>query len=117
MLHGGGLFGKGPWQHEFGFENRAGRLHETVLGGPHPFEDGMPQMSLHAFHRAARLAFVPATVEVLGDGAQLHWQDVGKVFWFDLAAFFPAETNQRGRIIAHDNPSVRATDKSASVRY
>ena len=69
----------------------------------------MPHMSLHALYRAARLALVPAAVEVLGHGAELHRQDVGKVFWFDFASFFPAETNQRGRIIAHDNPSARAT--------
>ena len=63
----------------------------------------------------AGVALVPAPVEVLGDGAELDDQVVGKVFGLDLPAFLAPQPNQTGLVIAHDDPGIRAADETARL--
>ena len=61
------------------------------------------------------VAFIPAAVEILGDGSKLDDQIVRKVFWFNLAPLFAPQPNQSGLLIAHDHPCVRAADEATSI--
>ena len=73
-----------------------------------------PCTSLMAY---AGVALIPAPVELLGDGSELDDQIVGEILRLDLAALLPPQPHQRGLIIAHDDPSIRATDKSAAIYH
>ena len=46
----------------------------------------MPDAPLHVLDRATGIAFVPAPVEVFGDGSELDNQVVGEIFRLDLTA-------------------------------
>ena len=57
------------------------------------------------------LSFVPAAVELLGGEAELDDEVVGQVFRLDFAALLPPQAEQRGFVIAHDDPGIRAADE------
>lgn len=61
----------------------------------------------------ASIACVPAPVEVLGDNPQLDDQIVGEVLWLNLAALLSPQPNQHCLIATHDDPGIRAAEKSA----
>ena len=78
--------------------------------------DGVLDPPLHVLDRVAGIALVPAPVEVLGDGAELDDQVVGQILRLDLAALLPPQPDERGLVIAHDDPGVRAADERTTIR-
>jgi hypothetical protein len=75
-------------------------------------------MALDLTHPMARVEFVPAAIEVLGDQAELDDQDAREVGSGRLASFLLPELQQGLLILAHNNPGVRAADELATVaRY
>jgi hypothetical protein len=70
---------------------------------------------LHVLDGVARLALVPAPVEIFGDGAELNYQIVRQVFGFNLAAFLSPQPNQHGFVGTHDGPGIGAADKGTAI--
>jgi hypothetical protein len=66
---------------------------------------------LHVLDGMTGVSLIPASVELLGDGAQLHDQVVGEIFRLKLAALLPPQPNEIGFVIAHDDPRIRAADE------
>jgi len=63
-----------------------------------------------------RVFFVPTSVELLGDRAELD-DKFGRQIWrLDLAAFFLPEPDEGGFVVAHDDSGVGATDEATAVR-
>ena len=83
-----------PWQHEFGFEYRTGRLNHAVQGRRHPSVHRVLDPPLDILDEVARLPLIPASVEVLGDSAQLNEQVFGKGLRLELAALLPPQPQQ-----------------------
>jgi len=102
-----------PWQHELGLEYRAGGLDPPVQCRCHPAVHRVKHLSLYICDRLAGVHFVPAMVQSLGRGAQLHYQIGREVFRLHFAAFFLPQPEQGGLVIAHDDSGVRAADKAA----
>ena len=111
MFFGGGFLRERPGQHELGLEHRASWVDQAVQGRRHPLMDGVQDPSLHVPDGTPGIAFVPAPVEVLGDGAELDDQDVGQIFGLDLPSLLAPQPNQPGLVVAHDDPGVRAAKK------
>jgi hypothetical protein len=63
----------------------------------------------------ARVEFVPATVEVFGDQAELDDQDGGRIDRSPLPALFAPEAVKGLLVLAHDDPGVRAADGVAAI--
>src|SRR5437763_13922583 len=114
MLLGRALFGERPGQHELRLEYGSGFCDHAVESRTHPAENRMPNPALDVPQRLPRIALEPLPIEGFGGDPQLNDEIAGQVFWFDFAPLFPPEPDQRGLILAHDNPGIRAADVSAS---
>ena len=53
-------------------------------------------------------------VEGFGDHPELDDEVAGEVLRLDLAALFPPQAEQRGLVIAHNDPGIRAAYKPSS---
>jgi hypothetical protein len=107
--------GKGPGQHEFGLEDRPAAGDDAVKRRTHPPEHLVPEPMLHAFDGLPGVALVPMPVEGFSREAELDDEVAGEVLRLGLAPLFPPEA-QEGRFIgAHDDPSVRTADETASI--
>jgi hypothetical protein len=84
---GGGLLRERPWQHEFGFEDRAGRLDPAVQGGAHPSDRWVPDLSLDVRDGLTGIRAEPAAIELLGNQAKLNEEIAREIFRFSLATF------------------------------
>jgi hypothetical protein len=54
----------------------------------------------------AGVAFEPVPVERLRHDPKLDDEVAGKVFWLDLAPFFPPQAEHGGLVVAHNDPGV-----------
>ena len=72
---------------------------------------------LHVLDGVAGVALVPASVEILGNGTELHDQVVREVFRFDLAALLPPQPNEIGFVIAQNHASIGSANERAAVNY
>jgi hypothetical protein len=77
----------------------------------------VPHMALDVRDAIARVQFVPATVEVLGNETKLRDQHSRQVEWSFLAALFAPETQEGLLVLAHDDPRVRASNEVTAVAY
>ena len=77
-------------------------------------EPGVPDMRLHIRDHLTCISLVPASVQFLGNRPKLYNEVAREVLRLDLAAFLPPQSQEGGFLIAHDNPSIRASDKEAS---
>jgi hypothetical protein len=111
MLLGGGLLRERPGQHEFGLEDRPGRLYPAVQGGAHPSDSWVPNMMLHVGNDLSGIGLVPTPVQLLSSQSELDEKVGGEVLRLDLAAFFPPKPQEGGLIVPHDDPGVRAADE------
>jgi hypothetical protein len=75
----------------------------------------MLEPPLHGLDGVASVTFIPAPVEVLGDGAELDDQDVREILRLDLPSFLTPQPNQRRLVVAHDDTGVRSTNEPAAV--
>jgi len=71
---------------------------------------------LDVFDGLPGIALVPEPVEILGGLAELNDEVAGQVLRLDFAALFPPQAEQRGLIVAHDDPGIGAADELAAVR-
>ena len=76
----------------------------------------MPDPTLHVADLPAGVALIPGAIELLGRSPELHDEIAGQVLRLGLAPFFAPEPDQGGFVVAHDDPSVRATDEEAALR-
>jgi hypothetical protein len=63
----------------------------------------------------ARVALVPAPVEVFCGGPELDHQDAGQVFGTDLPSFFSPQPDQGPLVVPHDYPGIRAANEFAAI--
>ena len=75
----------------------------------------MQDPPLHVLDGVAGIALVRAPVEVLGDRPELDDQIVGQVLWLGLTPLFAPQPNQRGLVVAHDDPGIRSAQSVTSV--
>jgi hypothetical protein len=115
VFFGGSLLGERPRQHELGLEHRAAGLDHAVQGGRHPLIDRMLDPPLHVFDRMARVALIPAPVQLLGHVAELDDQLIGQILRLDFAALLPPQPHQCNLVIAHDDARVRSADRMAAI--
>jgi hypothetical protein len=54
----------------------------------------------------AGIALVPASVELLGGGPQLHDEVAGQILRFGLASLLTPEADQGSFVIAHDDARI-----------
>jgi hypothetical protein len=116
MLLRGRLFRKRPRQHEFGLEDGAGFLDQSIQRGGHPGDRPVDRMVLDVTDPVARVLLVPAAVEVLGGEAELDDQHAREVEGDLLTSFLAPEPQQRLFVLAHDDPGVRAADEVRAIR-
>ncbi len=60
------------------------------------------------------IGLVPAPIEVLGGQPQLDDEVARQVLGLHFPALFPPQPHQRGLVIPHDDPGVRAADEVSS---
>src|SRR6516165_1198166 len=108
------LFRERPWQHEFGFEHRAGAFDHAVQRRRHPAEHRLAHPALDICDHLPGRPLVPLSVQGFSREPQLDDEIAGQVLRLGLAPFFAPEPEQSGLIAAHDNPGVRATNKGPS---
>src|ERR1035437_11194017 len=70
---------------------------------------------LHVLDGETGVALVPAPVEVLGDGPELHDQIVREILRLDLSALLPPQTNEVGLVAAHDYPGIRSAKERTAI--
>src|SRR5215204_5444233 len=75
----------------------------------------MVHPALHVGDRLPGLALEPAPVEVLGHRPELDDEVAGEVLGLRLPALLLPEPQQGCFVVAHDNPSVRASNKRAAA--
>ena len=80
VLLRGRLFRERPRQHEFGLEDGAGFLDQSIQRGGHPGDGPVDRMALDVSDPVAGVEFIPAAVEVFRDQAELDDQD-GREVW------------------------------------
>jgi len=115
MLFCGGFLRKRPRQHEFGLKYGASDLNFSVQGRRHPSLYGMENPSLHVCDRLSGIPFVPSSVEIFGDVAELDDEVTRRVLRLRFAALFAPKAEQGGFISTHDDPRVRAAYKGTAV--
>ena len=72
-------------------------------------------MRLHVRDDLPGIGFVPAPVQLLGDGPKLDDEVAGEVLWLNLTAFLAPKAQQGGFVVAHDDSGVRAADENTAV--
>jgi hypothetical protein len=72
-------------------------------------------MALDVRDAVVRVLFIPATVEVFSDQAELNDQDARQVQSRRLAPFFAPQAMKRLFVLAHDGAGIRAADEVTSV--
>jgi hypothetical protein len=105
-----------PGQHELGFKHITA-FDPTVERCRHPMQSRMPAPHLDVRDYPPRLGLVPVAVKFLGDAAELHNQIAGQVLGIDFATLFPPQALQRGFIVAHDDPGVRAANEVTPAHF
>src|SRR4051812_12721447 len=76
---------------------------------------GCRTFRLHIFDCVAAVALVPASIEVLGDGAKLDNQLLAEVLRRNLTPLLAPEPDELVLIIAHDDPGVGASNKGPAI--
>src|SRR5271169_824410 len=70
---------------------------------------------LHIDHHLPGIGLIPASIELLRRKPKLDDQIPRQVLRLDLAPLLPPQPDQGLLVGAHDDPSVRATDKMPSL--
>src|SRR5690348_13622941 len=76
----------------------------------------MVDATLNIGDASAGVALVPGAVERFRGGPNLHDEVAGQVVRFGLPTLLAPKAEQGRLVAAHDNPGVRAADKSSAVR-
>jgi len=74
----------------------------------------MGDLPLDIGKKLAGISLIPAPIEILGGQPELDDEVARQVFRLDLAPLFAPKTEERGLVVAHDDPGVRAANKVAS---
>jgi len=76
----------------------------------------MPYAALNIRKGLTGMALKPVPIEGLSCDPKLNNKVVRKIRWFDLAALFAPESQQRCLIATHYNARFRSPNKNAAVR-
>src|SRR5215469_5351293 len=114
MLFGGGFLGEIPRQRELGLEHSSDRLNPAIKSCGHPTVNAVKNMALDIGNGLAGVLLVPLPVQWLRHGAELDKEVARQVFRLDLPALFLPKPNQRRLVVAHDDPGIRAANKTNS---
>ena len=75
----------------------------------------MPDPALDVADLPVGVALVPGAVELLGCPPELHDEVAGQVLRLCLSSLLPPKPYERGFVVAHDDPGVRAADKRTAL--
>jgi hypothetical protein len=75
----------------------------------------MEKPPLHIGDDLAGVPLVPEPIELLSDVPELDDEVARQVLRLNFTPLFAPEPEQRGFVVAHDDPGVRAADESAAV--
>ena len=79
--------------------------------GRHPAQRRMEDLALDVGDDLTGIGLVPAPIKVLGGDPELDDEIAREVLRLNLTTFFLPQPQQRGLVIAHDDPRVRAADE------
>jgi hypothetical protein len=106
VLLGRRFLRKRPGQHEFGLENRPGRLDPAVQGDAQPSERRVPKVPLDVRDYLTCIRLIPTTIKILCREAELDDKVAGEILRLGLASFFSPKAQKSRLVLTHDDPGV-----------